>query len=198
MLKRIQFKKLNKVITSMAIIGVLLACQLAFPMEVKAETPSYPQQQTDIVWNKLPSPGTAGATIGVAGTTTYYHVSTNTSYDASAKTDGTSGLIIKGTVYLFIPSGVTLTCIGAPGNLKNPGGAGIELTEGNSLYIIGASTLIATGGNAGNGGAGEGGGYANSGTKSGSNLSVTSGYGGAGGTGGGGAGAVLALRVRHV
>lgn len=197
MRRNIQFKKLNKAFTSMCIIGLLLACNLGSLAEVKAETPSYTQQQTDIVWNKLSKTAAAGATIGSAGTTSYYYVESNTSYDASSKAAGTSGLIIKGTVYLFIPSGVSLNCTGAAGDGTTPGGAGIEVSEGNSLYILGAGALSATGGKAGDGGNGENGGSASatSITKgAGGKATLNSGYGGAGGSGGGGAGAGIGTK----
>ena len=193
----IQFRKLNKIIASMCIIGVLFASLILSTMEVYAEISSDVPQQTDIVWTKISGTKTAGTTIGAAGTTSYYYVEANTTCNASSKTDGTSGLIIKGTVYLYIPSGVTLTCIGAPGNGINPGGAGIEVAEGDSLYILGSGTLSATGGNAGNGGDGEKGGSASASSVVkgvGGKATLNSGYGGAGGAGGGGAGAGIGTK----
>lgn len=96
-----------------------------------------------------------------------YYISENISVTGS--TDQ-SGLVISGDVTLIIPDGVTLTAKG--GNATNGGngsankfysyggragvgaGAGIQLTSGNTLHILGSGTVNATGGNAGNGGNG--------------------------------------------
>lgn len=95
---------------------------------------------------------------------------------------------------LYIPADVTVTVKGANANGRSGAGAGIYVPSGAELIITGAGTLVATGGNAANGGKGEDG--HNAGDKE---LTkdlqqvdfdlVFSGAGGAGGYGGGGAGA---------
>ena len=139
-------------------------------------------------WTALSAGSTTGRTLGSAGNTTYYYVTSNLSFTNS--TAGGSGLTILGTVYLYIPSGKTLTCTGADASGQTGGGAGIELTLGNSLYLIGGGSLNATGGNAANGGNGSGGtnatGYNGDWTETGA--------GGNGGNGGGGAGAGIGTR----
>ena len=134
-------------------------------------------------WVHLADNSTAGKTLGAAGTTTYYYTAFDRTF--SNLTAGGSGLTILGTVYLYIPSGKTITCTGANANGTTGGGAGIELAAGNTLYIIGSGTLVATGGNAANGSNGGAGGDADFGMYS----WVQSGAGGKGGDGGGGAGA---------
>ena len=98
--------------------------------------------------------------------------------------DGWGGIEVYGTCYLYIPTGVTVTCNGVAGSGTRQGGAGIYVASGNTLYVLGNGTLVANGGKAGNGSNGAGGG---GGWKSGSTY--YSGGGGAGGAGGGGAGA---------
>ena len=113
----------------------------------------YKQTQTTAAnWTALSAGSTTGQTLGSAGNTTYYYVTGNLSFTNS--TAGGSGLKIQGTVYLYIPTGTTLTCTGANATATTGAGAGIELTQGNSLYLIGGGTLVATGGNAANGGNG--------------------------------------------
>ena len=62
----------------------------------------------------------------------------------------------KCTTFLFAGSttGKTLTCTGANASGQTGAGAGIELTQGNTLYLIGGGTVNATGGKAANGGNG--------------------------------------------
>ncbi len=134
-------------------------------------------------WVHLADGSTKGKTLGAAGTTTYYYTAADRTFTNSNA--GGSGLTILGTVYLYIPSGKTITCTGANATAPIGGGAGIELTAGNTLYIIGSGTLNATGGNAANGSNGGAGGDAD--FKE--NEWVESGAGGKGGDGGGGAGA---------
>ena len=134
-------------------------------------------------WTALSAGSTTGRTLGSADAVTYYYVTSNLSFTNS--TAGGSGLTIQGTVYLYIPTGVTLTCTGANASGQTGGGAGIELTLGNSLYLIGGGTLNANGGNAANGGNG-GKGVDSGGTW---DESTSTGSGGSGGYGGGGAGA---------
>lgn len=133
----------------------------------------------------------AGMTLGTGSTTTpsYYYLME--SLDLTNTTAGGSGLTISGTVYLYIPNGLTLSCQGASASGATGAGAGIELAAGNTLYIIGgAGTVTATGGNAANGGNGAAGtdaGYSY-------NSWTSTGAGGKGGDGGGGAGAGIGTR----
>ena len=136
-------------------------------------------------WTALPFGARKGATIGTAGTTTYYFATGDRTFNNSNA--GGSGLTILGTVYIFIPSGNQITCTGAHADGATGAGAGIELTAGNTLYLIGSGKLVATGGNAANGGNGENGENASFSTDYGG--WVRSGNGGRGGNGGGGAGA---------
>ena len=140
-------------------------------------------------WTQLTEGSTTGQTIGTTGATTYLHVTGNLTF--SNTTAGGSGLTILGTVYLYVPEGVTLTCTGANADGQTGAGAGIELTEGNTLYLLGSGTLNATGGNAADGSNGGDGGdaYLNY-----ENDYLYSGTGGNGGNGGGGAGAGIGTR----
>ena len=134
-------------------------------------------------WTALTAGSTTGQTIGSAGNTTYYYASGNLSFTNSNA--GGSGLTIRGTVYLYIPTGMTITCTGANADGRIGGGAGVELTAGNTLYLLGGGTLNATGGNGANGANGAGGVDA-SGIYG---MDTRPGSGGNGGNGGGGAGA---------
>ncbi len=130
-------------------------------------------------WTALTAGSTTGQTIGSAGNTTYYYASGNLSFTNSNA--GGSGLTIRGTVYLYIPTGMTITCTGANADGRIGGGAGVELTAGNTLYLLGGGTLNATGGNGANGTNGAGGVDA-SGIYG---MDTRPGSGGNGGTGGG-------------
>ena len=138
-------------------------------------------QTTSADWTALDAGSSTGKTLGSAGTTTYYYATGNLNFTNSNA--GGSGLNIQGTVYLYVPSGMTFTCKGANASGQMGGGAGIELTAGNTLYLIGSGKLVATGGNAANGGNGGNGGDADW------DNSYTSGDGGNGGHGGGFGGA---------
>lgn len=97
------------------------------------------------------------------------------------------------TVYIYVPTGITLTAIGGgvEKEVRRTGGyAGILLPNGSTLIILGEGEVVAKGGNAGSG--------ANGGkddnTKGGAGVidlgsEYYGGRGGAGGAGGGGAGA---------
>ena len=121
-------------------------------------------------------------TLGAADATTYYYMTENLTF--SNNTAGGSGLTIQGTVYIYIPSGVTLTATGADGEGTTGGGAGILVPSGTTLNIFGEGTIVATGGNAANGGNGGNGTAASF-----VSPNYYAGLGGAGGNGGGGAGA---------
>ncbi len=139
-------------------------------------------------WTALSAGSTTGRTLGSADAVTYYYATGDLSFTNS--TVGGSGLTIQGTVYLYIPSGTTLTCTGANASGQTGAGAGIELTQGNSLYLIGGGTLNANGGNAANGGNGGNGNNAECTY----DKSILGGSGGNGGNGGGGAGAGIGTR----
>ena len=142
---------------------------------------------TSANWTALPEGTTAGATIGTAGATTYYYASKHIYYGNS--TPGGSALTILGTVYIYMPYSFSVTCTGANASGQTGAGAGIELTEGNSLFLLGQGEVNATGGNAANGGDGTNGGDAGW-----DNSNYWSGTGGTGGHGGGGAGAGIGTR----
>jgi hypothetical protein len=140
-------------------------------------------------WTQLNVGSVSGGTLGAAGTTTYYYADANLTFSNS--TAGGSGLTILGTVYLYLPHGVTVTCTGANASGQTGAGAGIELTEGNSLCLLGLGAVNATGGNAANGGNGANGHNA---SYSSSEGAAWVGGGGTGGNGGGGAGAGIGTR----
>ncbi len=103
-----------------------------------------------------------------------------------------SGLTIASgaTVYLYIPQGVTLTATGGNASGVTGAGAGIELPQNSTLYLMGKGKVVARGGNAANGSNGYNGGdsyfeY---------DEYCQPGGGGAGGNGGGGAGAGIGTR----
>ena len=103
-----------------------------------------------------------------------------------------SGLTIAdgATVYLYIPHGVTLTARGGHASGKTGAGAGIELPESSTLYLMGKGTVEAYGGNAADGGNGDGGDDAYLDY----DKTILGGSGGRGGDGGGGAGAGIGTR----
>ena len=138
-------------------------------------------------WTQLTEGSTTGRTLGAAGTTTYYYTDTDLTFTNS--NTGGSGLTIQGTVYLYVPKGVTVTCWGAVASGVTGGGAGIELTAENMLCLLGSGKVNAIGGNAARGGDGGNGGDADW-----DSSNIWSGFGGYGGNGGGGAGAGIGTR----
>ena len=148
-------------------------------------------QTTSDDWNPLASDQTEGYTLGATGTTKYYYLKKSLNFTNS--TAGGSGLKIQGTVYLYLPAGISITCQGANASGSTGAGAGIELSSGNTLYIIGGgtgTTVTATGGNAADGSNGGNGTWA----EGGSGSWTRTGAGGKGGDGGGGAGAGIGTR----
>lgn len=145
---------------------------------------------TSANWTALNAGSSTGYTIGTAGTTTYYYATGNLSFTNS--TVGGSGLTIRGTVYLYIPSGKTVRCTGAKANDTGitGGGAGVELAAGNTLYLLGDGRLEATGGDGESGNRGGHGEDANFEY----NKYCQPGSGGRGGDGGGGGGAGIGTR----
>ena len=152
-------------------------------------------QTTSKSWTKLSESSTNGKVLGSEGATTYYYVTESLDFTNAKKDndgDGNSGLKIQGTVYLYIPSGLHIFCRGANADGRTGAGAGIELTEGNTLYIIGGGNgayVEAQGGNAANG---VNGGIGTDAT--GNRDDLWTGTGGTGGNGGGGAGAGIGSR----
>ncbi|WP_294748395.1 hypothetical protein [uncultured Prevotella sp.] len=145
---------------------------------------------TSANWTALNAGSSTGYTIGTAGTTTYYYATGNLSFTNS--TVGGSGLTIRGTVYLYIPSGKTVRCTGAKASDAGitGGGAGVELAAGNTLYLLGDGRLEATGGDGESGNRGGHGEDANFVYK----TYCQPGSGGRGGDGGGGGGAGIGTR----
>ena len=150
-------------------------------------------QTTSTTWEALSTGSTTGKTLGESGTTKYYYLQESLTFTNTNA--GGSGLTIKGTVYLYIPYGLTITCVGADASGATGAGAGIELAEGNTLYIIGSgdgvnTTVTAKGGKAANGVIGNNGydAYLEYDEK------ILPGSGGNGGNGGGGAGAGIGTR----
>ena len=145
---------------------------------------------TSANWTALNAGSSTGYTIGTAGTTTYYYATGNLSFTNS--TVGGSGLTIRGTVYLYIPSGKTVRCTGAKANNTGltGGGAGVELAAGNTLYLLGDGRLEATGGDGESGNRGGHGEDANFEY----DKYCQPGSGGRGGDGGGGGGAGIGTR----
>ena len=152
-------------------------------------------QTTSKSWTKLSESSTTGKVLGSSGATTYYYVTesldfTNDRTDNDG--DGNSGLKIQGTVYLYIPSGLHIFCRGANADGRTGAGAGIELTEGNTLYIIGGGNGAYVEAKGGNAEKGRDGGTGTDAT--GNSDDLWTGTGGKGGNGGGGAGAGIGSR----
>ena len=155
-------------------------------------------QTTSADWTAITEGTTQGKILGAAqsgSSATYYYYVTNSLNFTNNRTDndgnGNSGLKIHGTVYLYIPTGFSITCEGANADGRTGAGAGIELASGNTLYIIGGGTVNARGGNASNGS--NGGNGTNAGFDEQADK-VWPGAGGQGGNGGGGAGAGIGSR----
>ena len=136
-------------------------------------------------WSILSEGSSSGHTLY----TGHYYVSDNVIFSNGATG---SGLTIAdgATVYLYIPQGVTLTARGGHADGQTGAGAGIELPESSTLYLMGKGMVKAYGGNAANGGRGGDGGNAGYSY----DTSTWTGGGGKGGYGGGGAGAGIGTR----
>ncbi len=113
-----------------------------------AEAAAAATQTSTTAWTELTTSHT-NQWIGTNGNTTYYYVTQNTTLTAT--TAGYFGVGIKGTVYIYVPFGVTLNLNGAAGSGKTGGGAGILLPSGSTLYLIGSGTVNANGGKAADG-----------------------------------------------
>ena len=139
---------------------------------------------------------TAGSTTGFELKDDYYYVSENLTFTNTSGGAGQgSGMYVQEgkNVRLYIPAGVTLNVKGADAVGTQGAGAGILLPSGTTLHILGEGTLVATGGNAANGGEGGKGGDAELDEESIDTWflgkKILCGLGGHGGYGGGGAGA---------
>lgn len=166
----------------MIIAALLMTAQRTWAQQSRSAVGELVPSQA--YWTDLSEELTAGATLGHKKKTMCYHVRSDRKFINS--TAGGSGLKILGTVYIYVPEGVTLTCTGGNAKGASGAGAGIELPEGQTLYIVGSGTVRATGGNAANGGNGKDGDNADYGWGW---DYYYSGRGGTGGYGGGGAGA---------
>ena len=155
-------------------------------------------QTTSKSWTALSESSTKGKVLGASGATTYYYVTGSLDFTNDKTTndgDGNSGLKILGTVYLYIPSGLHIFCKGANANGSTGAGAGIELTEGNTLYIIGGGKGTYVEAKGGNAASGVNGGNGQDASVDWVDANWTSpGNGGDGGNGGGGAGAGIGSR----
>ena len=139
---------------------------------------------------------TEGSTSGYELKDAYYYVTEDLTFTNTIEGAGQgSGMYVQAdrTVTLYIPAGVTLTVKGADASGTKGAGAGILLPSGTTLNVIGAGTLVATGGNAANGQDGSRGTDGHLDEESVDTWflgkKIYCGYGGAGGYGGGGAGA---------
>lgn len=114
------------------------------------------------------------------------------SSDVSCNHPINSGIVINGTVNIYIEEGCTLTSIGSDGGNANEdlaasgGKAGLLLTSGNTLNLYGYGTLKAVGGKGGNASAGLS--NKNDAWMQRESRFKGNGRGGTGGAGGGGAG----------
>ena len=145
---------------------------------------------TSASWEVLTGSSTGTKLGDGTATPKYYYVKSN---GVSFTNDNGSGLTINGTVYLYLPAGISITCKGSNADGATGAGAGIELPEGSNLYLIGGgdgTTVTAIGGNAANGGNGGNGNDAECTY----DKSILGGSGGTGGHGGGGAGAGIGTR----
>ena len=187
-----EYKQINRYdkMTKKLLLIIALLCAFAQGTWAQAtwETVYAMTGTSSTDWTALTESSTTGHTLGSAGNTTYLYADSDLNFTNSNA--GGSGLTILGTVYLYLPEGVTLTCTGANANGATGAGAGIELASGNTLYLLGGGTINATGGNAANGGNGGNGDHS---------YFVYDSYcqpgnGGNGGNGGGGAGAGIGTR----
>ena len=122
----------------------------------------------------------------------YYYLDSDvtvSSYSSgSSSSKNRSALIVNDNakVYIYIPSGVTLTAKGGAGYQTIGGGAGIYVPSSSKLVLLGEGKVVARGGA---GCSGSDGIKGENGSFSASPATYKGGNGGAGGYGGGGAGA---------
>ncbi len=189
-------KKITKlsILTFLALFAATLTHQgSAWAQDTDTKDDNWGQVKTiTSEWTHI----TAGSTTGYELKDAYYYVTEDLTFTNTIEGAGQgSGMYVQSgrTVTLYIPAGVTLTVKGADASGTTGAGAGILLPEGSTLNIIGAGTLVATGGNAANGQDGSRGTDGHLDEESVDTWflgkKIYCGYGGAGGYGGGGAGA---------
>ena len=148
------------------------------------DTTSIDQQQTTETLTKITNTSSSTLTDGI------YYIDEDVT---KIGTTGKNGLVINGTVCIYIPKGLTLKAVGADSTAVNntdyttvnngkPGMAGIKLLLGSKLYVFGEGTLSAYGGKAGDGQNGQS-------AQECKTATLHKGFGGRGGHGGNGAGA---------
>ena len=147
--------------------------------QVAAENVLYPN------WTPLSQGSSTGYTLSSG----HYYVTESITFSNDRCQSGLT-IASGATVYLYIPQGVTLTATGGNASGVTGAGAGIELPQNSTLYLMGKGKVVARGGNAANGSNGYNGGdsyfeY---------DEYCQPGGGGAGGNGGGGAGAGIGTR----
>ena len=169
----------GKIITIIFALGLLVTAIPRNEMTVYAEEREIAE---NVAADLYSSSYTAGSTLSSG----VYYLSQDKTFGSS--TSGTNGLKIaaNATVYIYIPSGVTLTAYGKDGSGTTGGYAGILVPSGSTLVFLGEGNVVAKGGNAGNAANG-GTGTSYTGSYSGDYMVVPA--GGTGGAGGGGAGA---------
>ena len=94
-------------------------------------------------WVHLNDNASTGKTLGAAGTTTYYYTAFNDLSFTNSNAGG-SGLTILGTVYLYIPSGKTITCTGANASGTIGAGAGDSSPQAATLPTAAMAPTAAT------------------------------------------------------
>ena len=141
----------------------------------------------DASWQILSEGSSSGKTLQSGR----YYVSKDITFTNSSKESGLT-IAPQSIVYIHVPKGVTLTAKGGNASGRDGAGAGILLPLGSTLYFEGEGKVVATGGNAANGGDGTNGVNASCDFD---NMKVAQkGGGGPGGAGGGGAGAGIGTR----
>ena len=121
----------NEALNLIKFLMLALLCAVAQGAWADEWDAVYTQTQTkQSDWTALSAGSTTGRTLGSANATTYYYATGNLSFTNA--TAGGSGLTILGTVYLYVPEGMTLTCTGANASGQTGAGAGIEVALGNS------------------------------------------------------------------
>ena len=87
------------------------------------------------------------------GQTTDYFIANNLTVVGSIDNPNPAGIVIAGRVNLYFEAkdnkteGPTLSSTGATSTSNLGAGAGIEVSEGNELYVYGRGSLLAQGGN---------------------------------------------------
>ena len=148
--------------------------------------PKMDKKSTMNDWTYLSNGSSTGYTLSSGR----YYITENITFSNGATGSGLT-IASGATVYLYIPQGVTLTATGGNASGRTGAGAGIELPQNSTLYLMGKGKVEAYGGNAANGSNGSNGSNA---CQSESDDYIHGGNGGNGGDGGGGAGAGIGTR----